>query len=311
MIVAFFERLYFNPKGFDWVVIALLSPFSLIYGGVALIKRLFTKKSLYKVPVISIGNLIVGGSGKSPFLISLIKSLNLDKSSTFIVSRGYKRDSKGLVFVSKAGEILTDVSKSGDEPMLIAKSLQNSSVVVCKNRKKAVEFAIKNGAKVIFLDDGFSRVEIEKFEILLYPKEIKNPFPFPAGGWREFSFSKRFANLNLTEERDFFREVKIKNPTSKMVLATAIANPKRLDRWLDKRVIFRYYLSDHSNFDEKILRELLAKYQATSILTTQKDLVKMEKFNIPISLLELEIKIAPYVLEAVKKYIKDFDAKKY
>jgi tetraacyldisaccharide 4'-kinase len=309
-MVKFFERVYFNPKWYDWGVIFLLAPFSFLYGGIALFRRIFKKKESFSVPIISIGNLIVGGTGKSPFLISLIKSLKV-KKKIFVISRGYKRKSKDLVVVSANGKILASLQESGDEPFLIAKSLPEVGVIVSKNRKEAIKKALELGAEIIFLDDGFGRVEIKKFEILLEPKQIKNPFPFPAGGFREFWFTKYFANLNLKEEKDFFRDVKVKNPKPKMVLATAISNPKRLNNWLDeKKIVYKYYLNDHAWFEEKKLKELLEKFKANSILTTQKDFVKIEKFNLPISLLDLEIKISPEVLEKIEKYIKDFDAKK-
>jgi tetraacyldisaccharide 4'-kinase len=309
MIVSFFERLYFRPKWYDWAIISMLVPLSLIYGSVALARRVLSRPKVYPVPIISVGNLIVGGSGKSPFLISLVKALDLKDKRVAVVSRGYKRDKKSLVVLSKDGELLATPKMAGDEPVLIAKSLKNVDVIVSKNRHEAIQKAISFGANVIFLDDGFSRVDIKKFEILLSPKEIKNPFPFPAGGFRGFLFCSIFADLYLKEERDFFRQVTIKNPTPKMVLATAISNPKRLDKWLDERVVYRHYLSDHSWFREDELKALLGEFGAESILTTQKDFVKMEDFDIPISLMELEIEIDSKVLDSVKKYIKDFDAK--
>jgi len=309
MIVSFFERLYFRPKWYDWAIISMLVPLSLIYGSVTLARRVLSRPKVYPVPIISVGNLIVGGSGKSPFLISLVKALDLKDKRVAVVSRGYKRDKKSLVVLSKDGELLATPKMAGDEPVLIAKSLKNVDVIVSKNRHEAIQKAISFGANVIFLDDGFSRVDIKKFEILLSPKEIKNPFPFPAGGFRGFLFCSIFADLYLKEERDFFRQVTIKNPTPKMVLATAISNPKRLDKWLDERVVYRHYLSDHSWFREDELKALLGEFGAESILTTQKDFVKMEDFDIPISLMELEIEIDSKVLDSVKKYIKDFDAK--
>jgi tetraacyldisaccharide 4'-kinase len=302
--VAFFERLYFSPKRFDWVIVVLLLPFSVVYGGVAYIRRRFSKKVEYPVPIISIGNLIVGGSGKSPLLISLIKGLNIDDRNVFVISRGYGRESRGLVEVSRYGEILCDVKDSGDEPMLIAKMLKRVSVIVSADRHKAIERALELKAEIIFLDDGFGQVGISKFDIVLFPKEIKNPFTLPAGGFREFQSVQSSADMVLREERDFFRVVEIENSSDRMVLVTAIANPKRLDRWLDRRVVDRYYLKDHSWFKEEELKRVLAETESESILTTQKDFVKMEGFNLPISLMKLHIEIDNLVVERVKRYIK-------
>ena len=121
------------------------------------------KKKSFNVPIVSVGNLIVGGSGKTPFVIALASRFK----NVAIISRGYGRKSQGLVEVSRNGEILVDVRQSGDEPMLMATSLSQASVIVSEDRHKAIELAREQGAKLIILDDGFNRVEIEKFEILL------------------------------------------------------------------------------------------------------------------------------------------------
>ncbi|RUM70920.1 MAG: tetraacyldisaccharide 4'-kinase, partial [Sulfurovum sp.] len=247
--VSFFERLFFKPNVFDWVIISLLSPLALLYATVMFFRRVFTPKKEYSIPIISIGNLTVGGSGKTPFVIAL--ALRYDKVT--IISRGYGRQSKGLVEVSCDGHILTDVFASGDEAMLMAKSLKKASVIVSENRQVAIDLALSRGAKIIFLDDGFNRVEIKKFEILLFPKNIKNYLPFPAGPFREFYFCKFFSDLNLYEEIDFKREVTFENETEKMLLVTAISNPKRLKPFLlTKNIVGEYLLEDHAYFDENL-----------------------------------------------------------
>ena len=300
-LVSFFERLFFKPNLFDWVIIFLLTPLSLIYATLMLFRRLLTPKKHYNVPIVSIGNLTVGGSGKTPFVISLAKRYQ----NAFIVSRGYGRESRGMIEVSKRGEILVDVKSSGDEPMLMAKSLKNASVIVSENRHIAIEKAIKNGAKVIFLDDGFNRVDIKKYEILLFPKTIKNYMPFPAGPFREFFFMKRFADLSLYEERDFKRVVKVENATKKMLLTTAISNPHRLKPFLPKGIVGEYYLEDHAFFNEDELKEKMLALGATSLLVTQKDEVKMQEFKLPISVMQLELEIKNKILEKIDRYIKE------
>lgn len=298
-LVSFFERLFFKPNLLDWVFILLLSPLSLIYAFIMLIRRLLTPKKSYAVPIISIGNLTVGGSGKTPFVIALASRYE----NATIISRGYGRQSKGLIEVSRKGEILTDVFTAGDEPMLMATSLKNASIIVSKNRELALDLAMKNGAKVIFLDDGFNRVNIKKFEILLFPETIKNYFTFPAGPFREFFFSKCFAHLNLYENLDFKRMVRIKEATEKMLLVTAISNPERLEPFLPKDIVGRVYLQDHAYFDESLLREKMLALGATSLLVTQKDEVKMQGFKLPLSVMELELQIKNEIFEKINSYI--------
>jgi tetraacyldisaccharide 4'-kinase len=299
---SFFERLFFKPSSLDWVLILLLAPISLLYGLFMLLRRLLTLKKTYAVPIVSIGNLTVGGSGKTPFVIALAQGYE----NAAIISRGYGRQSRGLVEVSKKGKILTDVFSSGDEAMLMATSLKSASVIVSENRHIAIEKAIKEGAEVIFLDDGFNRVEIKKYEILLFPKTIKNYFTFPAGPFREFFFISSLADLSLHEERDFKRVVTIENQTAKMLLVTAISNPERLDAFLPQGVIDRLYLEDHAYFKESELQKRMERLGATSLLVTQKDAVKMQDFKLPLSVMRLELEIKNEVLEKIHNYIEEY-----
>lgn len=301
-LTRFFERLFFKPNLLDWVFILLLSPLSLLYGLFMLFRRLFSLKKSYTIPIVSVGNLTVGGSGKTPFVIALAQRYE----DAVIISRGYGRQSKGFVEVSRGGNILVDVFGSGDEAMLMAKSLPNASVMVSENREFAIEKAIKEGAKVIFLDDGFNRVHIKKYEILLFPKEIKNYFPFPAGAFREFFFMHYWADSSLYEARDFIRIVSIENETPRMILVTAISNPKRLDDFLPNGVVERIYLEDHAYFNERELKEALLTFNATSLLVTQKDKVKMKDFKLPLSVMRLELEIKNEILEKIDSYIKKY-----
>ena len=300
-MVSFFERLFFKPTLFDWVFILLLSPLSFLYGLVMFLRRIFTLKKPYAVPIVSIGNLTVGGSGKTPFVIALAKKYD----NAVIISRGYGRQSKGLVEVSKNGKILVDVFASGDEPMLMAKSLDNASVIVSENREIAIEKAIQEGAKLIFLDDGFNRVNIKKYEILLFPSTVKNPMTFPSGPFREFFFMKKIADLSLVENRDFKREVEVLNPTKKMLLVTAISNPERLNSFLPDDIVDRVYLEDHAYFNEEELANKMLEVGATSLLVTEKDEVKMQGFKLPLSVMQLELQIKNEVLEKINRYIEN------
>ena len=302
-IVSFFERLFFKPSFFDWLLILLFSPISLLYALVMFLRRVVTPKKSYSIPIVSVGNLTVGGSGKTPFVIALADRYK----DVAVISRGYGRESKGLVEVSRKGKILTDVYSSGDEPMLMAISLPNASVMVSENRETAIELAIEQGAKVIFLDDGFNRVNIEKYDILLFPEKIVNYMTFPVGPFREFYLSKYFSNINLYENRDFKRVVEIDNQTEKMLLVTAISNPERLEPFLPKGVVEKYYLEDHAYFEEDKLKEKLLISSALSLLVTEKDKVKMKGFKLPLSVMQLKLQINNEILEKVDRYIGEYN----
>lgn len=295
----FFETMFFDPKWYHYPVILLFLPLSILYGMLMTIRRVTSKRMEFGIPIVSIGNLIVGGSGKTPFTIALAEKLE----GVAVVSRGYGRKSSGLVEVSRNGVLLSDVEEAGDEPMLMAQSLPDASVIVSEERHKAIELAKEQGAKVILLDDGFNRVEIEKFEILLEPETIKNYLPFPAGAFREFFRNRCYADVIVKEGESFERQVEVHNPTQRMVLVTAISNPSRLDPYLPKGVIHKVCLEDHAYFDQAMLGSVLKEYQADSILCTSKDKVKMEGFDLPLSEMILSLKVDDGIINQVQKFI--------
>jgi tetraacyldisaccharide 4'-kinase len=299
---AFFEAMFFAPRWYHYPLILLLFPLSIIYGIMMSVRRIVTSPKNFGIPIISVGNLIVGGSGKTPFVIALASRLD----GVVIISRGYGRKSKGVVEVSSAGKILVDVTQSGDEPMLMAQSLPEASVIVSEDRALAIELAKEKGAKCIILDDGFNRVEIEKFEIVLEPEHIKNYLPFPAGAFREFWFNKKYADIVAKEGEAFHRQVEFENLKSKMVLVTAISNPNRLDAYLPEGVVHKVYLEDHAYFEEEKLKMLLSDYEAQSLLVTEKDAVKMQDFKLPISEMKLKLEIKETIFTQVDEYIKGY-----
>ncbi len=296
----FFETMFFSPKWYHYPIMVLLLPLSFLYGAVMWLRRKWVRAKKYTIPIVSVGNLIVGGSGKTPFVIALASRY----SNVFVISRGYGRESKGLVEVSIKGKILTEVRESGDEAMLMAISLPHASVIVSENREDAIDLALEKGAKLIVLDDGFNRVEIQKYEILLEPKEIENYYPFPSGPFREFFFTRKYADMIIQEGKAYVRKVEIDQATQRMVLVTAISNPKRLDRYLPAEVVDKVYYEDHAYFNEEVLKEILKAQEATSILCTSKDRVKMQNFKLPISEMKLELEIKNEIFTQVDAYIK-------
>jgi len=298
-VIQFFEKMFFSPKWYHYLVMVLLFPFSFIYGTLMFLRRVLISKNHFSIPIISVGNLQVGGSGKTPFLIALASQYK----DVTIISRGYGRKSRGMIEVSHKGKVLVDVKQSGDEPMLIAHALPNASVIVSEDRQIAIENAMRKGAKIILLDDGFNRVEIDKFEILLEPKCIPNILPFPAGPLREFSWTKKVANLVLKEDEDFKRIVTFENLSAKMLLVTAISNPARLDAFLPSGVVGKIFMPDHAYFDEVFLKQQMQHYGATTLLVTQKDAVKMREFALPLSLMKLKLTIDNSVFKKINHYV--------
>ncbi|MDR2341812.1 MAG: tetraacyldisaccharide 4'-kinase, partial [Campylobacteraceae bacterium] len=276
MFVLWIEKYFYNPGIFERFISYALYPIGLLWCLFAKIRRTFAKPIDYHMPIISIGNLTVGGSGKTPICIAIAKKI----SKPAIILRGYKRLSKGLVVVSHFGDILCDVKTSGDEAMLYAKELKEALIIVSEDRILGIQKAKELGAQIVILDDGFGKVNIKKFDILISPNPSPaNTFCIPSGAYRESVSNYKNADLILKEDIDFTRDVTILNKTEKMVLVTAIANPSRLDKFLPAQVTVKRTFPDHYMFEKNELKEILEQSGAKSILTTTKDAVKIEHFG--------------------------------
>lgn len=108
------------------------------------------------LPVISVGNIEVGGTGKTPFVISLIKLLLKKNIKPIVVSRGYKRKTKQLIHINKNNIKQHSAETIGDEPFHIIKTIKNVEIIVAHNKKKAFKYIndIK-GFDCVIIDDGF------------------------------------------------------------------------------------------------------------------------------------------------------------
>ena len=304
------EDYLFFPNTFQKIISFLLLPLTFIYMLIILIKRAMAKEIEFEIPIISVGNIIVGGSGKTPITIKLASKYE----NACVILRGYGRVSKGLYVISLNGKILVDVKTSGDEAMLLANSLSNATIIVSENRIKAILKAKELGCKIIFLDDGFSKYQISKFNILLRPKdEPTNIFCLPSGGYREPKGFYAQANIELLEGTDFERVISIKNDgkvcelPAKTILITAISKPKRLLEFLPKDIKMISF-PDHYTFTKDDIFKIQNEYKDYSFVTTGKDFVKLKEFNITnLYLMDLDIKINEKVdFFLMNEYINSF-----
>ncbi len=294
------ERYLYAPTIFDRALSILLLPLSFIYCIAVFIRFKLSKPIDFNIPIISIGNLTVGGNGKTPITISLAKHF----AKPAIILRGYGRESSGMIVVKDFGNILCDVYKSGDEAMLYAMKLPHAVVVVSEDRAIAIEKAKEMGCSVVFLDDGYSKHHIKKLDFII-SSDRTNSFCLPSGAYREKLWWGKEA-IELSEDRDFFRRVAIVDESEKMALVTAIAKPQRLDRYLPS-VVAKYYFSDHHYFRRNELEEILESSGANSLLVTTKDLVKIAQFDLPISVMDLEIDIDERIVTIAKRYAYEKD----
>ncbi len=250
----------------------------------------------FSLPIISIGNLSVGGSGKTP----LTSALALRYENVAIILRGYGRESQGLVVVKDFKNILCDVQASGDEAMIYAHKVSSAIVIVSEDRKIAIKKAKEMGAKIIFLDDAYSKHDIKKLDLLIDVK-THNKACLPAGAFREKLWSTKEAII-LEDGVDFKRVVELKDKCDKMSLITAIARPQRLDEFLPS-VISKTYFEDHHAFVKNELETVLKRDKSDSLLVTYKDFVKVQSFGLPLSLLDLHVEVDEKVFETINEYI--------
>jgi len=307
-LVTWIEQYLFFPNFFQKLISILFLPLTLIYCIITTFKRVLKKPIYYGIPVISVGNLLVGGTGKTPVTIALAKKYD----EVAIVLRGYGRASKGLFVVSQNGTILEDVNTSGDEAMLLANSLPNATVIVSEDRTKAIIKAKELGCKIVFLDDGYGKHEIYKYDLLLRPKnEPTNIFCLPSGGYRDSKMMYAFADAVLKEDNDFKRIVTfeqndkdIEKLPDNLILVTAISKPYRLLEYLPKSVKMITY-PDHYNFTQKDIDYIVNKYPDFFIVTTAKDMVKLQKFDIEekLILMNLQVKVLDKFVQQIELYI--------
>ena len=295
----------------------LLLPLNLLYGLVVGLKNLSYKMGWKKsVPIpgasICVGNITVGGTGKSPMTKALAELL-FDHQPV-ILSRGYGRKTQGLQIAGPS----SSAADIGDEPMMYWSYFkQMVPVVVAEKRLAGVEWIRKNYPdSPILLDDAFQHRAVKAgFSIvcMTYDRPIFKDFTFPAGNLREFrSGIKRadcavitkcpetlteqdkqefYSKIPLPKEHIYFSKVTYPDPIpigesmwknfKTLVLITAIAQPEPLENHLKKthRVELNRF-ADHHHFTRKDITEILQKVatfarQDCAIVTTQKDLVKL------------------------------------
>jgi tetraacyldisaccharide 4'-kinase len=276
------------------------NPLSSLYGGIvagrnALYDRGWLRARRLQGPVISVGNLSLGGSGKTPFIILLGELLRARGIRFDVLSRGYGRQTRGLLLVDPAG-LPRDF---GDEPLLIARRLQ-APVVVGEDRYAAGRFAeSKFGPQMHLLDDGFQHRPLARdFDIVLVTPEDARDRLLPAGRLREPLRSLQRADavaLVSGASAESFpvnhkivwrirRGIVTENAQAipaRPIVFCGIARPQNFLLQLRAAGIdpvAEAFFRDHHAYTEKDIRELLAlqeRSEAGGFITTEKDAVNL------------------------------------
>ncbi len=295
-LVAWGEGYLYRPSLIQKLLALILLPLSGVYCLLAYLRYRRSTPKNFGIPIVSVGNLTVGGSGKTPLIINLAHHF----AQPAIILRGYGRKSVGMLVVKDHTGIRCDIANSGDEAMLYATTVPHAIVIVSEKRETAIEHAKRMGCEMIFLDDGYGKHAIQKLDLLIMV-ETPNKFCLPSGAYREAQWHSKKV-FTLEEGSDFTRHVTITDPTANMVLVTAIARPQRLDAYLPLG-IEKYYFEDHHFFTYEELHTILATTHATSLLVTHKDWVKMSSFTLPLSLLNLTLELDETLITTVKEYV--------
>ena len=292
----------------------LLLPFAILYGlGVRLRHFLYDRGWLsskrYHFPIVCVGNLAVGGTGKTPMVEYLVRLLGQEQVA--ILSRGYRRKTRGFVLADDSATAMT----LGDEPYQYHRKFPRATVAVCESRQEGIERLLENPHfKYIILDDAFQHRKVQAGTNLLltsYDKLYTQDFLLPVGSLRDIRSRARKAQiiivtkcpeLTQAEQEKIIQQLK-PLPSQKVyftsiaysdrvyshedsqalkdfiatpfTLVTGIANPTPLVDFLEKQGASFEHLaySDHHHFSN---RELELLRQKGRILTTEKDYVRLE-----------------------------------
>ena len=267
-------------------------------------------------PVISVGNLRVGGSGKTPTVEYIARLLIEAGERPAILTRGYARrkPGDGATVVSDGVRVLASLDTAGDEPLMLARALPSAIVVVAASRYLAGLLAERKlGATVHVLDDGFQHVELARdVDLLLASDEDLSDRPLPAGRLRERLDAAACADAVLVtatyqsaveriarslEVPTAFcvtrtigaprmisgaRDTVVVPPESRVFTVTGIARPERFEADIAAagwQIAGSIAFRDHHPYDARDIRKIRAAAQASRcaiVLTTEKDAVRLD-----------------------------------
>ena len=323
----------------------ILFPLAFLYWLITFIRNWLYDKDIFKsssfnIPIIAVGNLSVGGTGKTPQIEYLIRLLS-ENYKVAVLSRGYKRTTEGFILADEKAT----ASSIGDEPFQFYSKFSNIQVAVDANRKNGIEnlLQLSNKPDVILLDDAFQHRKVKAgFYILLtaYDDLFCDDYILPFGNLREPSSGKKRADMiivtkcpkDLSElaQQKIKEKLKVKQQvffttiqyddcvfgndsqllvseiqSESKVLVAGIAKPKLFFDFLkndnDETLVF----PDHHDFSKQDCELILAKANGRKIITTEKDFVRLNGLLPKAQLFYLPIK-STFLNTNIDKTIEDY-----
>ena len=292
---------------------------SLIFGFFTGLRIFFYKKNIlkpkkYNTKIISIGNLIMGGAGKTPTVEYIVDHMTSKNKRIAIISRGYKRKTKGMIVATSKDTYLT----IGDEPSQYNKKFSSKAIIiVSEDRNLALKYCDENNVEYAIMDDGFQNLTFEK-DLNILVSSFEKPFfyddRFPMGMLRESKNNAFRADLlvysntpkNISDQKlkrfktkseyylrpetpilysfiKYNRPIKIFGSRLKkdVIVVSSIAYPEKFYEYIKSKynVIEIIKFKDHYNFSADDLRGISKKLSDNiSLIVTEKDAVKLCEF---------------------------------
>lgn len=277
---------WYQPRG---LLSTLLWPLGWFYGVGGKILYAVKKSQRFSVPVLSVGNIVCGGAGKTPTAIALAQLLQERGVKVHFVTRGYGGIQKGPLEVNLFSHTAVDV---GDEPLLLA---QYAPTWVAKERPLGVQKAIEKGAQLVILDDGHQTASLYKdisFVVVDFFQGFGNGGVIPAGPLREKleeGLKRTDALVGIGEgevisSKPFYRARSVSQPlafpSNRVIAFCGLGFPQKFYKSLKDLgicLVATESFPDHYIYKEEDLFRLqkLAKYHQAILVTTRKDFVKI------------------------------------
>ncbi|HLW70932.1 MAG TPA: tetraacyldisaccharide 4'-kinase [Candidatus Binataceae bacterium] len=335
-----FERLW-EPgvSGLRAPLWAALTPLAALYAGALGLRAQWWRVMADSSPVatVSVGNLTLGGNGKTPFTLFLARRLRTHGHRIAIVSRGYGRDNQhGPMLVADGGKLLLPISAAGDEPAMMARAF-DGPIAVARRRLDAINLLVARGPlDAIILDDAFQHRRLRRdLDLLLVGarRGFGNGWLLPAGPLREprsairradaiVEVSPAWADACTIASRDRagleglpslratltphaliqasphgWSESPLELNGRRVVAVCGLADPQGFRAMLEHlgaKIVKAFAYPDHHRYRPEDWREIVAAAPAADlVITTEKDLIKLEGFSPqPAALYAVRLKVA-------------------